>query len=74
MLRRLFLCAARRECGGHRRAGQQVIRLDPQGRTIDFKMNRKCAAGTGTFIEEIAIKTAIPLDKLDELARKSQIK
>ena len=35
-------------------------------------MNRKCAAGTGTFIEEIAIKTAIPLDKLDELARKSQ--
>jgi predicted CoA-substrate-specific enzyme activase len=49
----------------------KVIRLNAQGRTIDFKMNRKCAAGTGTFIEEIAIKTAIPLDKLDELARKS---
>ena len=50
----------------------KVIRLNEKGQTIDFKMNRKCAAGTGTFIEEIAIKTAIPLDKLDELARKSQ--
>ena len=52
----------------------KVIRLNEKGQTIDFKMNRKCAAGTGTFIEEIAIKTAIPLDKLDELARKSQKK
>ena len=50
----------------------KVIRLNAQGQTLDFKMNRKCAAGTGTFIEEIAIKTAIPLDQLDELARKSQ--
>ena len=50
----------------------KVIKLNGKGQTIDFKMNRKCAAGTGTFIEEIAIKTAIPLDKLDELARKSQ--
>ena len=38
----------------------KVIRLNEKGQTIDFKMNRKCAAGTGTFIEEIAIKTAIP--------------
>ena len=52
----------------------KVIRINEKGQTIDFKMNRKCAAGTGTFIEEIAIKTAIPLDKLDELARKSQKK
>lgn len=49
----------------------KVIRLDENGKTIDFKMNRKCAAGTGSFIEEIALRTAIPLDNLDELARKS---
>jgi (R)-2-hydroxyacyl-CoA dehydratese activating ATPase len=49
----------------------KVIQLNDKGQTIDFKMNRKCAAGTGTFIEEIAIKTAIPLDSLDALARKS---
>ena len=50
----------------------KVIQLNEKGQTVDFKMNRKCAAGTGTFIEEIAIKTAIPIDNLDELARKSQ--
>jgi predicted CoA-substrate-specific enzyme activase len=52
----------------------KVIRINDKGQTIDFKMNRKCAAGTGTSIEEIAIKTAIPLDKLDSLARQSQKK
>ncbi|HLE16865.1 MAG TPA: BadF/BadG/BcrA/BcrD ATPase family protein, partial [Syntrophales bacterium] len=32
----------------------KVVKIDDQGKRIDFKMNRKCAAGTGTFIEEIA--------------------
>ncbi|MFH1623792.1 MAG: BadF/BadG/BcrA/BcrD ATPase family protein, partial [Pseudomonadota bacterium] len=32
----------------------KVIKLDGRGHRIEFKMNRKCAAGTGTFIEEIA--------------------
>lgn len=50
----------------------KVIKLDDKGHRIDFKMNRKCAAGTGTFIEEIAAKMAIPLDMLDELARKAE--
>jgi (R)-2-hydroxyacyl-CoA dehydratese activating ATPase len=48
----------------------KVIRLNDKGQTVDFKMNRKCAAGTGTFIEEIAIKMAVPLDELDAMARK----
>jgi (R)-2-hydroxyacyl-CoA dehydratese activating ATPase len=50
----------------------KVIKLDNQGRRIDFKMNRKCAAGTGTFIEEIAARMAIPLDMLDGMARKAK--
>lgn len=50
----------------------KVIKLDNQGRRIDFKMNRKCAAGTGTFIEEIAARIAIPLDMLDGMARKAE--
>ena len=50
----------------------KVIKLDNQGRRLDFKMNRKCAAGTGTFIEEIAARMAIPLDKLDGMARKAE--
>jgi predicted CoA-substrate-specific enzyme activase len=50
----------------------KVIKLDSQGRRLDFKMNRKCAAGTGTFIEEIAARMSIPLDALDEMARKAE--
>ena len=50
----------------------KVIKLDNQGRRLEFKMNRKCAAGTGTFIEEIAARMAIPLDRLDGMARKAE--
>jgi predicted CoA-substrate-specific enzyme activase len=50
----------------------KVIKLDDQGRRVDFKMNRKCAAGTGTFIEEIAARMDIPLDQLDGMARKAE--
>jgi activator of 2-hydroxyglutaryl-CoA dehydratase len=32
-------------------------------------MNRKCAAGTGAFIEEIAHRLDIPLAEMDALAR-----
>ena len=50
----------------------KIIRLDEFGRRIDFKMNRKCAAGTGAFIEEIAHRIEIPLDSLDKIARKAK--
>jgi predicted CoA-substrate-specific enzyme activase len=49
----------------------KVIKLDPYGRRISFKMNRKCAAGTGAFLEEMAIRLDIPLSDMDGLARKS---
>jgi activator of 2-hydroxyglutaryl-CoA dehydratase len=35
-------------------------------------MNRKCAAGTGTFIEEIAARISVPLSEMDSLARQAQ--
>ncbi len=47
----------------------KVIKLDKDGKIINFKMNRKCAAGTGAFLEEIALKLDTSLDYLDELAR-----
>ena len=34
-------------------------------------MNRKCAAGTGSFLEEIAYKLNIPLSEMNNLASKS---
>ncbi len=49
----------------------KVIKLDEQGKIIRFKMNRKCAAGTGAFIEEIAYRLDIPLKELNNLATKS---
>lgn len=51
----------------------KVIKLDENGKIISFKMNRKCAAGTGTFLEEIANRINVPISSLDELARKSKI-
>lgn len=47
----------------------KIIKLDAQGKRIGFKMNRKCAAGTGTFLEEIAYKLDIPIGDLNGLAQ-----
>lgn len=49
----------------------KVIHLDERGRRTSFKMNRKCAAGTGAFLEEIAYRLDIPLDQLNTLAENS---
>lgn len=49
----------------------KVIKLDHNGRRIDFKMNRKCAAGTGAFLEEMAQRLDIALQDMDHLARQS---
>jgi predicted CoA-substrate-specific enzyme activase len=50
----------------------KVIKLDENGRRINFKMNRKCAAGTGAFLEEMSARLDIPLEEMDGLARKSE--
>ena len=47
----------------------KVIQLASDGRGLDFRMNRKCAAGTGAFIEEIATRLDVPLDRMDQLAQ-----
>jgi predicted CoA-substrate-specific enzyme activase len=35
-------------------------------------MNRKCAAGTGAFLEEMSARLDVPLEDMDELAYKSE--
>ena len=50
----------------------KIIKLDESGRRTGFKMNRKCAAGTGAFLEEMSPRLDIPLDEMDGLARQSQ--
>jgi (R)-2-hydroxyacyl-CoA dehydratese activating ATPase len=49
----------------------KVIQLDEEGRRINFKMNRKCAAGTGAFLEEMALRLDIPLAEMNRLAVQS---
>jgi predicted CoA-substrate-specific enzyme activase len=49
----------------------KVIWLDAVGRMADYRMNAKCAAGTGTFLESIAHKLGVPLREIDALAMRS---
>ena len=51
----------------------KVIHIDALGRRTGFKMNRKCAAGTGAFLEEIAHRLDLPPDELNGLAEQSTI-
>ena len=49
----------------------KIIHLADDGKREAFKMNRKCAAGTGAFIEEIAYRLALEVSELNALAEKS---
>ena len=49
----------------------KVIAVQDNGDRRNFKMNRKCAAGTGAFIEEIAGQLDTPLSALNDLARQA---
>jgi predicted CoA-substrate-specific enzyme activase len=50
----------------------KIIKLDDSGRRIGFRMNRKCAAGTGAFLEEMAQRLDVELTEMDKLARRSE--
>ncbi|MFC1853061.1 acyl-CoA dehydratase activase [candidate division CSSED10-310 bacterium] len=51
----------------------KIMKLAEDGTRLDFKMNRKCAAGTGAFIEEMAYRAGVPLGDMEKLARKSTV-
>ncbi|OPY70185.1 MAG: R-phenyllactate dehydratase activator [Syntrophorhabdaceae bacterium PtaU1.Bin034] len=46
----------------------KAIRIDGEGRVVEFEMNDKCAAGTGRFIEVMANALKVDLDKIGELS------
>ncbi|MBI5248529.1 MAG: ATPase [Desulfomonile tiedjei] len=47
----------------------KIIKINASGQRASFKMNRKCAAGTGAFLEEMALRLRLPIEELDSLAR-----
>ncbi len=46
----------------------KVIRLDAEGKVLDFAMNDKCAAGTGRFLEVMAHALEVELESLAALS------
>lgn len=49
----------------------KVIQMDAAGRRLKFAMNRKCSAGTGAFLEEMALRLNVPIDELSQMAESS---
>jgi len=49
----------------------KIIKLDESGKRTGFKMNRKCAAGTGAFLEEMSARLDIPIEEMNGFASKS---
>ncbi len=46
----------------------KIIHVRADGTVANFLMNRKCAAGTGAFVEEIAHRLDLPLEKIEAYA------
>jgi predicted CoA-substrate-specific enzyme activase len=49
----------------------KVIALSPQGKVLRFEMNDRCAAGTGKFLEFMAVGLQIPLETFGDFALKA---
>lgn len=49
----------------------KIIKLNETGLRQGFKMNRKCAAGTGAFLEEMSLRLNIPLEQMNHQAELS---
>ena len=49
----------------------KFIKIDELGQVEKFKMNRKCAAGTGSFLEEIAFRLDISPLEFNEFAQQA---
>ncbi len=56
------------EIGGQ---DSKFIRLE-NGAIVDFTMNKACAAGTGSFLEEQSVRLNVPIEKFGEYALRSE--
>lgn len=50
----------------------KAIKLNSQGKVLQFAMNDKCAAGTGKFLEVAAQTLGIRVDEMGEISLKAQ--
>jgi benzoyl-CoA reductase subunit D len=49
----------------------RAIRINPEGRVLDFAINDKCAAGTGTFVEAMARALEVSIEEFSRIALQS---
>ncbi len=49
----------------------KVIQVNKEGKAVKFAMNDKCAAGTGRFLEVMAVSLGVSLGEMSKLAEKS---
>ncbi|MDP2918885.1 MAG: acyl-CoA dehydratase activase [Dehalococcoidia bacterium] len=50
----------------------QVLRINAQGRVVNFVISEKCASGAGRFLDIIANVLQIPLEEIGPLSLKSE--
>jgi benzoyl-CoA reductase subunit D len=49
----------------------RAIKISSDGKVLDFAINEKCAAGTGTFVEAMAIALEIGVEEMAAISLKS---
>ena len=49
----------------------RAIKISPEGKVLDFAINEKCAAGTGTFIEAMARALEVSVDEMSKITLQS---
>lgn len=47
------------------------IKISAEGKVLDFAVNEKCAAGTGTFVDTMARALEIPLEEMAKISLQS---
>jgi benzoyl-CoA reductase subunit D len=49
----------------------RAIKISPEGKVLDFAINEKCAAGTGTFVDTMARALEVSVEEMAKLSLKS---
>ena len=49
----------------------RLIKVSPDGKVLDFAINEKCAAGTGTFVEAMCRALEISVDEMSKITLQS---
>jgi benzoyl-CoA reductase subunit D len=47
------------------------IKVSPEGKVLDFAVNEKCAAGTGTFVEAMSRALEVSVDEMSKITLQS---